>query len=136
MGSPVVSEPAPGVRGTRTADRGQATVEFALCLPLMVLVVLFVLQLLVVGLAKVQLVNAARDCARAAAVSAEPSSAVARSINRLGLDDVDYSVNTADGWVTVTLTRTVTTDISLVGSLVDDVVLSESVTMLVEPPLG
>ena len=136
MGSPVVSEPAPGVRDTRGTDRGQATVEFALCLPLMVLVVLFVLQLLVVGLVKVQLVNAARDCARAATVSAEPSSAVARSINRLGLDDVDYSVNTVDGWVTVTVMRTVATDIPLVGPLVDDVVLSESVTMLVEPPLG
>jgi TadE-like protein len=117
-------------------DHGQATVEFALCLPLLLMIVLLVMQLLVVGLAQVRLVNAVRDAARAAAVSADPAGAVAGALARLDLDEVDRFVDTRNGWVTVTLSQRIVTDLPLVGPLIDDVTLTESLTMLMEPPVG
>ena len=54
-------------------DEGQATVEFALVLPLVVISLLLLMQVLVIVLAHVQVVNAARNGVRAAAVSAQPS---------------------------------------------------------------
>ena len=117
-------------------DRGQATVEFALCLPLVGVILLLMAQLLVVGLAKVQLVNATRDATRTAAVSAEPSMAVGRAVSRLGLDGVTTSVSTDAQWVTVTLRQTVVTDLPIVGSWIDDVELSQTLTMMREPAVG
>ena len=117
-------------------DRGQSTVEFALCLPLVGVLLLLMAQLLVVGLAKVQLVNAVRDATRAAAVSAEPSTAANRAVSRLALDDVTATVSTDDQWVTVTLHQTVHTDLPIVGPWIDDVELTESLTMMREPAVG
>ena len=51
-------------------DKGQATVEFALVLPFVVISLLLLMQVLVIVLAHVQVVNAARNGVRAAAVSA------------------------------------------------------------------
>ena len=108
-------------------DRGQATVEFALCLPLVGVMLLLMAQLLVVGLAKVQLVNATR---------AEPSVAVGRAVSRLGFDGATTSVSTDEQWVTVTLRQTVVTDLPIVGRWIDDVELTQTLTMLREPAVG
>jgi hypothetical protein len=56
------------VKKTRWGDHGQSTVEFALILPLVVLVVLFIVQAGFVVRDQVLVSHAAREGARAAAV--------------------------------------------------------------------
>lgn len=121
---------------TRRRDHGQATVELALCLPLVTMVVLAVAQLVVVGLHAARLTSAARDAARAAAVSATPSISARRVVDSLRFDTVDVSTIVDDQWVTVLIHEKVPTDLPLVGLLVPDIDLQEKVTMLREPPLG
>ena len=57
-----------GRGGRAGADRGQSTVEFALVLPLVVMVLLLVVQVGLVVRDQVLVVHAAREAARAAAV--------------------------------------------------------------------
>ena len=56
----------------RHRQRGQATVELALALPLVCLLLLAVLQVAVVARDRLAVEHAARAAARAAAVSADP----------------------------------------------------------------
>ena len=72
-------------RGRCDGDRGQATVEFALILPLLVICVAGVVWIGLVVTTQVRLEHAAREGARAAAVeplraSAQAATAVARSM--------------------------------------------------------
>lgn len=98
-------------------DRGQATVEFALILPLL-LIITVVLVHIGVGLAvQVQLEAAAREGARAAAV--EPASAgvqAERAARRaLGSRDANVSTTVEAEWVVVEV-ETEVTMIPFVGS--------------------
>lgn len=120
----------------RDADRGQATIEFALCLPLVLIVVLTMTQLVIVGLQKVRLVHTAREAARSAAISGDPVAAAQRVVTSLGTTDVEIITTVDDRWVTVRLHQTSVTDLPLVGPFLPDVDLDEEVTMLREPPLG
>ena len=58
---------------SRDGDAGQAAVELALLLPVVVVLVLGVLQVALVGRDQLALELAAREAARAAAVSADPA---------------------------------------------------------------
>lgn len=117
-------------------DRGQATVEFALTLPLIVIIVLMFLQVLVVVLERVQVINATRNAVRAAVVSADPVSAANRAARRSY--SAEFSVNTqvSDDWVKVEISRRVTTDLPIVGRFIPDFDIASSFTMMLEPPLG
>lgn len=102
---------------TVRGDRGQATVEFALILPLL-LIVAIVLVHIGVGLAvQVQVEAAAREGARAAAV--EPASAVERAEvaarRTLGSRAADVSTTVEAEWVVVEV-QTEVTMIPFVGS--------------------
>ena len=101
------------------------------------LVAVMAYGLVVVGIAvrnEVAVELAAREGARAAAVSADPavaaSAAAARAV-RLPLD-----VSTVDDGrtVTVTVTFTDTVDIAIIGGLVGPVTHRATVTMAIEPP--
>ncbi|MGA1052784.1 MAG: TadE family protein, partial [Ilumatobacteraceae bacterium] len=59
----------------RTGDRGQATVEFALVLPVAALLVLGIVQVVAVARDQLTVEYAAREAARAAAVAADPAAA-------------------------------------------------------------
>lgn len=118
-------------------ERGQATVEFALVLPLVVVFALIGVQLGVVAKDLVLVHHAAREGARAAAV--EPTVGVARAaaIGSSSLDagrlDVLLSGGTTRGSsATVTVRYRSATDVPLVGLLAPDVDLEASVTMRVE----
>ena len=67
----------------RPGDRGQATVELALCLPVVLLVLLLLVQVAVVVRDEVTVVHAARAGARAAAVTPE-SGAIAAAAAAVG----------------------------------------------------
>lgn len=116
-------------------DRGQAAVELALALPVVVLVTLGIVQVIVVGRGQVALELAARDAARAAAVAADPSSAArAAALRATPLRPLDVAVATRGDAVTVTVTHVDPTDVALIGTFVADVRLTATVTMSREPP--
>lgn len=116
-------------------DRGQATVELALCLPLVCLLLLTVAQIAIVVRDQLAVQLAARDAARAAAVSADPARAARAAAGAVGVvDGLDVSVRTSGGTVTATVTRAERTDVPLIGLLVPDLTLRASATMVIEPP--
>ena len=129
---------------TQRDDEGQATVEFALVLPLVVISLLLLMQVLVIVLAHVQVVNAARNGVRAAAVSAQPSqTAESVALRSLGAtsdgktpSDISVQTTTDARWVTVTVTQHLVTDLPIIGRFISDLDISSHFSMLLEPPLG
>lgn len=117
---------------------GQAVVETALVLPLVALLVLLVLQVGLVARDHLLVLHAAREAARAAAVSAEdPEGAARRAATRAGdLDGSRLRVATTleDGGrlVRATVRYLSVTDVPLVGALLPDLELDGAVVMRVE----
>jgi Flp pilus assembly protein TadG len=116
-------------------DDGQATVELALCLPVVCLLLLGVVQVAIVVRDQLAVDLAARDAARAAAVSADPHGAARVAARAAGvIDGIDVWVSTSGGTVTATVTHVERTDVPLIGLLIPDLTLRASATMVVEPP--
>lgn len=116
-------------------DRGQSTVELALALPLVCLLLCAIVQVAVVGRDQLAVQVAAREAARAAAVSADATGAgTAAALRAVALRPLVVSVREANGIVTATVRYTDRTDVPLIGAFLPDVTLSASVSMQVEPP--
>lgn len=123
-------------RGPR-GDRGQATVEVALALPVVVLALLLVVQVALVARSQLQVAAAAREGARAAAVDPSAGAAERAALGASGLRPERTRVETGPrgavgNSVRVTVTYRAPTDVPLVGRLVGEPVLRASVTMRVE----
>jgi len=116
------------------ADGGQATVELALALPVLCLLLLGIVQLLVVASDQLAVIQAARVGARAAAVAADPASTGAPAAIRAGPTSAHASVSIGDGVVTVTVSVVNHTDVPLIGALLPDIVVTGSAAMQLEPP--
>lgn len=119
------------------ADGGQSTVELALVLPVVLALMVTVVQVGLVVRDQVRVVHAAREGARAAAVSPEPGvaeQAVARNAGlapgRVQVRTTGRSARGSD--VTVTVTYRAATDLPLIGPLVPDLILTAAATMRVE----
>lgn len=119
------------------AQRGQATVELALVLPVVAAVLLAVVQVGLLIRDQVLVVHAAREAARAAAV--EPSDAVARdaAAAATGLDPGRLRVTlgpqrTPGERLAVTVTYAAPTRVPVVGALLGDLRLQAEVTIRVE----
>ncbi len=108
----------------RPEERGQATVELALLLPVIALLVLAVVQVAVVARAELLVVTAAREAARAAAVGDDPALA-----HRLPPDQTQVSRWNEGDLVVVRVRYHQPTDVPLVGALVGDVVHEAVVAM-------
>ncbi|MCP3857556.1 MAG: hypothetical protein GY745_17620 [Actinomycetia bacterium] len=118
-------------------DEGQATVELALVLPVVVLMLLLVMQVGLVIRDQVMLVHSAREAARAAAVDDDSGAARTGALAGSRLDGDRLEVSTsgrgeAGSYVTVTLTYPSLIDLPFVGRLIDDIELEASATMRVE----
>jgi Flp pilus assembly protein TadG len=121
--------------GAAHPTRGQATVEFVMVLPLVVVVCLAVVQVAVVARRDVLVAHAAREAARAAAVESDSSAAATAAreaaVRSGGLDAsrlvVIVSRDVDDVHVTVRYDDP--TDVAMVGRLVRSVTLQERVTM-------
>lgn len=113
-------------------DRGQATVEFALVLPLALLCLALVMQTSVIVSEQISVHHEARLAARAASMSAEPVMA-ARSMVHDQRTDLDVTVT--DILVTVVLRRKVPIMVPLVGRFLPSVDVRSSLTMALEPPI-
>ena len=91
--------PRPG----RRSQRGAATAELAMVLPLLIAVTIGLVWLLAVGSAQVRAVDAAREIARAVARGDDPAAAVARG-EQVAPPGSSVRVETAGGEVTVVVT--------------------------------
>ena len=89
----------------RASDRGQATVELALCLPFLCLVLLGSVQVAIVVRDQLAIGLAAREAARAAAVSAD-TGAGHDAAARTGIDMDRAGVTITDDGITVTASIT------------------------------
>lgn len=119
------------------ADRGQSTVELALVLPVVLVLMVTVVQVGLVVRDQVRVVHAAREGARAAAVSPEPGVAEQAVERNAGLAPERVQVRTTGragrgSDVTVTVTYRAATDLPLIGPLVPDLTLTAAATMRVE----
>lgn len=124
-----------GLQSSR--DAGQASVELALLLPVVLLLVLLVLQVGLVGRDVVRVAHASREAARAAATDDDPRAARQAAIDSSGLAPERLEVTVggrgeAGSRVTVTIVYRAPTAVALVGALVGDRTLRSSATMRVE----
>ncbi len=116
-------------------DCGQATVEFAIALPLVIVLLLGVIQVVLIARDQIALELAARDGARAASVAADPTGAAERGAREAtGLRPIRVSTVTGAKRVTVTVVHTNPTAVPIIGIVIGDVELSASVTLAREPP--
>jgi Flp pilus assembly protein TadG len=116
-------------------DRGQAAVEFAITLPLVVLLVLGIVQVALVVRDQLALELAAREGARAAAVSATPSAAAeAAARAAVTLRPLDVATSERGGRVTVEVRHRSESGVPILGALVGPIELRAVVTMARDPP--
>ena len=118
-------------------QRGQATVEFVLVLPVMIALVLIVVQIGIVTRDRVLLAHTAREAARAAAVDPSPATASAAAEAATGLTADRLTVELGTGRatgdrLTVRVRYTSPTDVPLIGLALPDVMLETEVTVRVE----
>ena len=120
------------------SDAGQATVELALVLPLLLALVLVVVQVGLVVRDQVLLIHAAREAARVAAIDGDVPGAVevARSSTGLDRSRLGVGIEAESGYVTARLRYRSSIVVPLVRLARDDVGLTASVTMLDEASSG
>jgi Flp pilus assembly pilin Flp len=117
----------------RGSERGQATVELALLLPLFAVALLAVVQVALVVRDQITVVHAAREAARAASVDPDPAGAVRAAHRTLPGSEVHVGARPAIGEpITVEVSYTSRTDLPLVGALFPDPTLRAHVVMRVE----
>lgn len=120
---------------TARTDRGQATIELALCLPLLCTLLLGVVQVAVVVRDELAVQLAAREAARAAAVSSDTVGAgIAAAIASVALRPIQVGITTSAGTVTASVSYVNHTDVPLIGLLLPDVTVRATATMQLEPP--
>ncbi len=126
-----------GRRGARHRERGQATVELALVLPLIAVLLLVLVQAAVVARDQVLVTHAAREAVRAAAVDDDVDAArrAAEQAGPLVADRLEVDVTGRDGVgsrVRVVVRYSLPTHLPLAGRALGDVTLTASATMRVE----
>lgn len=119
---------------TGARDEGQAAVELALVLPLLVVLLLAVVQVALVARDQVLVVHAARAGARQAAVDPDPLVVRRAVAEASGLDGSSLVVDTitvgsSERTVTTRVRYTARTNVALLGPLLPDVPLEASAAM-------
>lgn len=121
------------------AERGQATVELALALPILALFLAAIVEVGLIVSDQARLWHAAREAARVAAVDPDLED-VRAAAERPGLRPLDVSASPAPQWrrqgdpVSVEVRYTPRSRLPLFGVLVDRVELSASGVMRIEQP--
>jgi TadE-like protein len=122
-------------RHNARSDRGQATVELALVLPLVFGLLVLVFQIALVARDEILVVHAARDAAREATVTRDPARVAAAA--RRDLPGASVRIIRRGGTgepVQVAITFVSRTDLPLIGALLPDVSLHGDSVMRVETP--
>ena len=113
-------------------QRGQATVEFALVMPLVVACVALLIGTTVTCLQYIALHDTARVAARVASTADNPTTAARHAVRNPNIS-VTVSEDLALGYLTVTTKRT--GGLWWFGKFLPSGVLSQSVTMMREAPI-
>lgn len=134
---PAAGAVAPTAAARRSgADRGQASVELALCLPVVAVLLLLVVQAGLVVADQVAVVQGAREGARRASVDPDPAAARQAALGgRLGADRTTVVVDRVAGapeLARVTVRHRAATEVPIVGRLLPDVDLEAVAAMAVE----
>ncbi len=120
-------------------ERGQSTVELALCLPIVVIILAVLVQVGVIAVDHVKVWHAAREGARVAAVDPDEGS-IERAAESAGLRPIDLTVEPADLYrrqgerVTVAVSYSPSTRIPVIGTLFEGLELDAEATMRLEQP--
>jgi Flp pilus assembly protein TadG len=123
----------------RGGDEGQATVELALVLPVIVMLLLLLIQVGVLVRDQVLVIHAAREGARAAAVTganadaAEKAAFAAAGLPLQSTEVITTPPGPKHDLVQVQVQYTDSTDVPLVGRLLGDVRVTGTVSMRMEP---
>lgn len=115
-------------------DRGQATVEAALLLPVVAIALLAVIQVGLVVHARVMVTHAAREGARVAAVGGSNGDVVEAVVasGDLPPQRLDVAVSTSGDRTTVVVRYAAPTNVAIVGAFIGDVEMEGVATMRVE----
>jgi hypothetical protein len=120
-------------------DRGQATVEFVLCLPFVLLLAAILVEITLVGADRARVWQAAREAARVAVVDADAAAAsraaarVAPGPLEVEIDPPPHLRRQGDRLSAVVVHRR-DGSIPLVGRLFDGIELRAEATMRIEVP--
>lgn len=120
-------------------ERGQTTIELALCVPIVALLLAAVVEVGLVVADQGRVWHAAREAARVATVDDEQDS-IEAAVERTGLEGAEVSVEPRSIYrrqgepVTVSLRYRPTGHVPLVRELIGRIELSASATMRVEQP--
>ena len=119
-----------------THQRGQATIEFALLLPLAIGCLALVIQTLVLVLGQISLHHEARLAVRAAATAADPVTAARDAVLRNDPQSTSLiEIEATTRLVTVHVHRQIPVIVPLLGQLWPDFEISARLTMALEPPI-
>ena len=126
---------AGGGPGRRRGPHGQAAVELALLLPLLMLMALFLAQMALTARDQIMVTHSAREAARAVAVSDDLAGArpAALAASRLDPERLRVRVKESpDGNVSVTLDYRSAVRFAPLGAVLDDLTLSGRAVMRLE----
>jgi Flp pilus assembly protein TadG len=115
------------------SQTGQATVEFALALPIVLIVILGMTQVGVAIRNELAVELAAREGARAASVSASPQSAASAAATAAVELPIAVSTSMTATSVTVTVTYVDPTDVPIIGKFIGPSTHQAAATMALEP---
>lgn len=111
------------------SHRGQAAVEIALVMPVVVVFMLLILQVGLVVREQIALIHACGAAARAASISDSPSAAASSVFSASSFGDrAGIAVTTKNGLVTVDVVFNHPTDLAIVGLFLPDLTLRASAT--------
>jgi Flp pilus assembly protein TadG len=127
----------PSVRGRalRQGELGQATAEFALVLPVVLVAALGIVQVGLLVRDQLAVVHAAREAARSASVDPDHRHAVAAARRAVPGADVDVGPRGGVGEpIAVEVSYRARTSLPLIGALIPDPVLHARAVMRIERP--
>jgi Flp pilus assembly protein TadG len=114
-------------------EKGQATIEFALALPLLVVFVMLIAQFAIVARQQLALWEVARNAARYASVSTDPQLAAEEIATQNGFAPSAVVATNSDGITQVSMTYKENTSLPLLGPFIPSLTLRAHVSMLTEP---
>jgi Flp pilus assembly protein TadG len=119
--------------GGHHRQAGQATVEFALALPIVLLVILGMTQVGVAIRNELAVELAAREGVRAASVSASPAAAASAAAAAAVELPISVTTSVTASSVTVMVTYIDPTDVAIIGRLIGPSTHQATATMALEP---
>jgi Flp pilus assembly protein TadG len=122
-------------RSSPCLEIGQSTVEFALVLPILVIVMWLGVESVLLVRDQTLVTHAAREAARVAAVGGSESEAQQAATTRSGLDrNLHVVINASNGIAEVTVTLVEGNRLPLIGRIAPGLALHSVVAMRIETP--